>query len=182
MLFEVVLPLEALAADLAAERQLGALVAPLVYHQVVRLGEPALAVLADEFALGSHLSAEFSVAHVVIQLHYREHSARCFKLIFAGTVTNRDFFSRCAFLVLAYAWGSCVPVCVCECASVFVYFRVFFVLAGATTDPIRALCNSVDSHRFPDEGDPVSALRKRFPITRPSSSSRMATFSLETRT
>lgn len=82
MLLEVVLPLEALAADLAAERQLGALVRPLVYHQVVALGEPALAVLADELAFSTHLPAELSAAHVVLNLHYRKHRAR----LLSGTV------------------------------------------------------------------------------------------------
>lgn len=76
MLFEVVLPLEAFAADLTAEGQFRALVGPLVDHQVVGLGEAALAVLADEFALGPHLPAELAPAHVVLYLHYRKHRGR----------------------------------------------------------------------------------------------------------
>lgn len=82
VLFEVVLALEALPADLAAERQLGTLVRPLVYHQIVALGEPALAVLAYELAFRTHLPAELSAAHVVLNLHYRKHRAR----LLSGTV------------------------------------------------------------------------------------------------
>lgn len=74
MLLQVVLALEALAAHLAGEAQLGALVRPLVDHQVVGLGEAALAVLADVLALGSHLShPELSSTVLVLDLHYGEH-------------------------------------------------------------------------------------------------------------
>lgn len=73
VLFQVVLALEALAAHLAGERQLGTLVRALVDHQVVALGEAALAVLADELALGAHLATELAPADVVVDLHYGEH-------------------------------------------------------------------------------------------------------------
>lgn len=82
MLFKIILALEALPADLAAERQLGTLVRPLVYHQIVALGESALAVLAYELAFRTHLPAELSAAHVVLNLHYRKHRAR----LLSGTV------------------------------------------------------------------------------------------------
>lgn len=51
MLLEVILSLETSSAHLATESQLGTLVGPLVDHEVVRLGEPPLAVFTDEFAL-----------------------------------------------------------------------------------------------------------------------------------
>lgn len=82
VLFQIILPLEALPADLAAERQLWTLVRPLVYHQIVALGESALAVLAYELAFRTHLPAELSAAHVVLNLHYRKHRAR----LLSGTV------------------------------------------------------------------------------------------------
>lgn len=81
MLLEVVLPLEALSAYLAAEGQLGTLVGPLVYHEVVGLGEPPLTVLADELALGTHFSTELSSTHVVINLHNGEHLALFLSLL-----------------------------------------------------------------------------------------------------
>lgn len=74
VLFQIILPFEALSAHLTAERYFWTFVAALVYHQVVRLGESTLTVLADVFAFGPHFSAEFSTAHVVVQLHYRKHS------------------------------------------------------------------------------------------------------------
>lgn len=75
VLFEVILSLEALPAHLAAEGELGTLVGAFVDHEVVALGEAALAVLADELALGTHLATELPTAHIVIDLHYREHLA-----------------------------------------------------------------------------------------------------------
>lgn len=71
VLFQVVLTFEGLAADLAREGDV-ILVGPLVYHQVVRLGETALAILADEFAFGSHFSAKLP-PFVTVYLHNREH-------------------------------------------------------------------------------------------------------------
>lgn len=76
MLFEVVLPLEGLAADLAGEGHV-VLVTALVDHQVVGLGKASLAVLADELdgALGSHLlpPAELPAVPLCLHRHYREH-------------------------------------------------------------------------------------------------------------
>lgn len=83
MLFEVVLPLEALTADLTAEGEFGTLVGPLVDHQVVGLREATLAVLADELTLGPHLPAKLTPAHVVLYLHNREHGCG-FSLIWPG--------------------------------------------------------------------------------------------------
>lgn len=71
MLFQVVLAFEGLAADLAREGDV-VLVGPLVYHQVVRLCKTALAILADEFAFGSHFSAKLP-PFVTVYLHNREH-------------------------------------------------------------------------------------------------------------
>lgn len=70
---EVVLSLEVLAAHLAGERHLRALVGALVDHQVVRLGEPALAVLAHKLALWPHLAAEVGPTVVIVNSHHREH-------------------------------------------------------------------------------------------------------------
>lgn len=76
MLFEVILPLEALPTNLAAERQFRTLVRPLVYHQIITFSKSALAVFAYKFAFCTHLPAELSAAHVVLNLHYRKHRAR----------------------------------------------------------------------------------------------------------
>lgn len=76
MLLEVVLPFEALAADLAAEGELGALVGPLVDHQIVGFGEAALAVLADEFTFSAHFPAKLAATNVVVDLHNRKHVCR----------------------------------------------------------------------------------------------------------
>lgn len=73
MLLEVVLTLERLAADLTREGDV-VLVTALVDHQVVRLGEATLAVLADELALGPHLASELPPV-VTLHLHNREHGA-----------------------------------------------------------------------------------------------------------
>lgn len=71
VLLQVVLPLEGLAAGLAGEGDV-VLVRALVDHQVVRLGEAALAVLAHELALGAHLASELSPL-VRLNGHYGEH-------------------------------------------------------------------------------------------------------------
>lgn len=71
VLFEVVLTLERLAARLAREGDV-ILVRPLVDHEVVGLSEAALAVLADELALGPHLAPEFATV-VRLNGHYGEH-------------------------------------------------------------------------------------------------------------
>jgi hypothetical protein len=73
VLFEVVLAFESSAAHLTAESQLGALVGPLVDHQVVGLGELPLAIFADEFVLGAHFSTELAPTNVVVNLYYRKH-------------------------------------------------------------------------------------------------------------
>lgn len=63
---DIFLPFVVLAAHLARERHLRALVGALVDHQVVRLGEPALAVLAHELALRPHLGTEVAPTVVVV--------------------------------------------------------------------------------------------------------------------
>lgn len=76
VLLEIVLPLEGLSADLAGEGHV-VLMAALVYHEVVGLGEAPLAVLADELyrALGAHLlpPAELPAVPLCLHRHYREH-------------------------------------------------------------------------------------------------------------
>lgn len=74
VLLEVVLPLEGLAARLAREGDV-VLVRALVDHEVVGLGEAALAVLADELALGAHLAPELGPPLVRLHLHDGEHGA-----------------------------------------------------------------------------------------------------------
>lgn len=71
MLAQVVLSLKVFAADLTGVCDLGALVCPLVDHQVVGFREPPLAELADELALWPHLPAK--VPAIVIDPHHREH-------------------------------------------------------------------------------------------------------------
>lgn len=72
MLAQVVLSLEALPAHLTAVAQFRALVGPLMDHQVVRLGEPSLAVLAHKLALRTQLASEVA-AVVLVYLHHGEH-------------------------------------------------------------------------------------------------------------
>jgi hypothetical protein len=76
VLLEVVLPLEGLSADLAGEGHV-VLMAALVDHEVIGLGETPLAVLADELyrALGAHLlpPAELPAVPLCLHRHYREH-------------------------------------------------------------------------------------------------------------
>lgn len=55
---------------------------PLMYHQIITFCESALAVLAYKLAFCTHLPAELSAAHVVLNLHYRKHRAR----LLSGTV------------------------------------------------------------------------------------------------
>lgn len=76
MLAQVVALLEVLAADLARVGDLGGLVGALVDHQVVRLGESPLAVLANELALRTHLAAEIGPAVIVVDSHYSKHFDR----------------------------------------------------------------------------------------------------------
>lgn len=75
VLFKVVLPLEALPADLTGEREFGWLMRALMDHEVVWLGEPTLAVLAHVLTFGPHLPhAKLPAASVVLDLvHYRKH-------------------------------------------------------------------------------------------------------------
>lgn len=74
MLLQVVLPLEGLATRLARERDV-VLVRALVDHEVVGLGEATLTILADELALGAHLTPEFRPPLVRLHLHDGEHGA-----------------------------------------------------------------------------------------------------------
>lgn len=73
MLAQVVLPLERLPAHFAGVGELGALVSALMDHEVVALGEAALAVLADKLALGAHLPTEVPRPVLVLYLHDGEH-------------------------------------------------------------------------------------------------------------
>lgn len=73
VLAQIVLALEVFAAHLARERDLGTLVGALVDHQIVRFGEASLAILADEFALWSHLTTKVRPAIIVINSHHRKH-------------------------------------------------------------------------------------------------------------
>lgn len=89
---EVVLSLEVLAAHLAGERHLRALVGALVDHQVVRLGEPALAVLAHKLALWPHLTAEVGPTVVIVNSHHREHFGGFLIFFFVLGFVGGSFF------------------------------------------------------------------------------------------
>lgn len=72
MLTQIILPLESLSANLAAEGELRTLMGPFVYHQVVRFREPTLAVLADELAFWAQFASEIPCV-VLVNLHHGEH-------------------------------------------------------------------------------------------------------------
>ena len=74
MLLQVVLPFESLPTCLARESDV-ILVRPLVDHQIVRFGETALAVFADELTFGPHFATEFPTV-VGLNWHYGEHRRR----------------------------------------------------------------------------------------------------------
>ena len=74
MLLQVVLPFERLPAGLTSEGDV-ILVRPLVDHKVIRLGESALAVLADELTFGPHFATKFPTV-VGLNWHYGEHRRR----------------------------------------------------------------------------------------------------------
>lgn len=76
VLAQIVPLLKVLAAHLARIGDLGGLVGALVDHQVVRLGESPLAVLANELALRTHLAAEIGPAVIVVDSHYSKHFDR----------------------------------------------------------------------------------------------------------
>jgi len=80
VLFKIVLAFEGLPADFASEGNV-VLVAPLVDHEVVGLGEPPLAVFADELALGSHLAPKLPPI-LRLNLHYGEHLGPALSLSF----------------------------------------------------------------------------------------------------
>lgn len=72
VLAQIVLSLETLPANFAAEGELRTLMGPFVYHQVVGLGEPTLAVLADELAFWAQFASEIPCV-VLVNLHHGEH-------------------------------------------------------------------------------------------------------------
>lgn len=76
VLAQIVPLLKVLAAHLARIGDLRGLVGALVDHQVVRLGESPLAVLANELALRTHLAAEIGPAVIVVDSHYSKHFDR----------------------------------------------------------------------------------------------------------
>lgn len=78
MLLQVVLSLETLPANFTAESKLGALVRPLVYHQIIGLREPPLTIFTNKLALCPHFSPELISRHVVVNLHYCKHFSMVF--------------------------------------------------------------------------------------------------------
>lgn len=72
MLAQVVLSFETLPAHFTAERELGRLMGAFVDHQVVRLRESSLAVLADELAFWAQFASEIPCV-VLVNLHHGEH-------------------------------------------------------------------------------------------------------------
>lgn len=109
MLFEVVLSFEGFAANLAGEGHV-ILVAALVDHEVVGLGEASLAVLADELdgALGSHLlpAAELPAVPLCLHWHYREHPYK-----FPPLPRYASELSRLSLLPFSAGVLSLVPPC-----------------------------------------------------------------------
>lgn len=106
MLTQIVLSLEVLAAHLAREGDLRALVRALVDHQVVGLGEPSLAELADELALWSHLTTKVRPTIIVINSHHRKHCGR------------RVCVFACGLRLDGLPSNVCAMKCVCACESV----------------------------------------------------------------
>lgn len=100
VLTQIILPREQLAAALARERDLLALVRALVYHQIVRLGEAPLAELAGELALWSHLTTKVRPTIIVINSHHRKHCAYFFILCMCVGV----------FICVMRVFGVCVGV------------------------------------------------------------------------
>lgn len=84
MLFEVVLALEGLSADFAGKRDV-VLVAAFVNHKIVRFGEPALTVLADEVdrTFRPHFLPTAKLPAVALRLHRhnREHFGDYFEFL-----------------------------------------------------------------------------------------------------
>lgn len=76
VLTQIITLLEVFAADLTGVGNLWGFVGALVYHQVVRLGETPLAILANELTLGAHLATEIRPAVIVVDSHYSKHFDR----------------------------------------------------------------------------------------------------------
>lgn len=76
MLTQIITLLEVFAADLTGVGNLWGFVGAFVYHQVVRLGETPLAILANELTLGAHLATEIRPAVIVVDSHYSKHFDR----------------------------------------------------------------------------------------------------------
>ena len=94
MLFEVILTFEGLATDLAGKGYV-VLVATLVYHEIVGLGETSLAVLADK--VYSNLcphhflpTAKLPAVALCFHWHYREHLDVLFVLFFFSFKSEFD--------------------------------------------------------------------------------------------
>lgn len=115
MLTQIITLLEVFAADLTGVCYLGGFVRALVYHQVVRLGETPLAILANELTLGAHLATEIRPAVIVVDSHYSKHFDR------------RYIFSALFSLLV------CVSVCVCVIAV-----ALFFLLLPTCDSRTRA--------------------------------------------
>lgn len=103
MLTQIVLAFEVFAAHLARERHLGTLVRTLVDHQIVGFGEASLAILADEFALWSHLTTKVRPAIIVINSHHRKHCGWSLVVAVSMGWMNMMMFSRCFVIGLRWA-------------------------------------------------------------------------------
>lgn len=135
VLLEIVLPLEGLSADLAGEGHVD-LVAALVDHEVVGLGEAPLAVLADVLlvrrALGAHLlpPAELPAVPLCLHRHYREHPYKFppLLLLVESLSLSLSVFSFPSYrLSLSYSFSSesLPPLWVCLPLSSFTLYCSF---------------------------------------------------------
>uniref|UniRef100_A0A1E1WFZ3 Uncharacterized protein n=1 Tax=Pectinophora gossypiella TaxID=13191 RepID=A0A1E1WFZ3_PECGO len=96
VLAQVILSLEALPTDLATERQFWAFVGALMNHQVVGLREPALTVLADEFALLAQLTPEVPCV-IFVDLHHSEHFVWSMMLATGGACCKYSGATHCDY-------------------------------------------------------------------------------------
>lgn len=100
MLFEVILSLETFAANFTTKSQFGTFVRPFVYHQIIGLRKPPLAIFANKFTLWSHFSSKLSATNFVVNLHYSEHLELFYLLYFLNAYLNQCFRRKWFFIYL----------------------------------------------------------------------------------
>lgn len=94
VMFQVVLPFERLPTHLTRKREI-IFVGSLMYHQIVRLGEPPLTIFANKFALDCpHFSPVSAGVVFGLNLHNREHLGGCFCLGISKEMKDESLFSK----------------------------------------------------------------------------------------